>query len=76
MIRDILTVMIVSLTLFGTAAERDGENLGLQLMAATGDVRRSLLKFVDLYAGLKAGAAHSTYGLQAQAGWTDLAGDA
>lgn len=56
MIRDFLTVTIVSLTLFGSAAQQEGDSLGLRLIAATGDVRRSLERFLDLYAGLKAGA--------------------
>jgi len=76
MIRDFLTVSIVSLTLFGTTPDRDGDHVGLQLMAATGDVRRSLIKFLDLYAGLKAGAQQSLDGLEAQAGWIDLSSDA
>ena len=76
MIRDILTVSIGSLTLFGSAAERDGDTIGLQLMAATGDVRRTLVKFLDLYAGLKVGASQAVDGLEAQTGWIDLAGDA
>lgn len=76
MIRDILTVTIVSLTLFGAVPDRDAGNFGLQLIAATGDVRRSLIKFLDLYAGLKAGAPQSRDGLAAQAGWFDFAADA
>ncbi len=76
MIRDILTVSIVSLTLFGAVPDRDGDSIGLQLMAATGDVRRTLIKFLDLYAGLKAGAHYAVDGPEAQSGWIDLAGDA
>mgnify|MGYP001568854840 CR=1 FL=1 len=72
MIRDILTVSIVSLTLFGSAPDRDGDNVGLQLMAATGDVRRTLIKFLDLYAGLKAGAQLAVDGPEAQTGWIDV----
>ena len=56
MIRDFLTVSIVSLTLFGSVPDHDCDSLGLQLMAATGDVRRTLSRFLDLYAGIKAGA--------------------
>ena len=76
MIRDILTVSIVSLTLFGATPDRDADNLGLQLIAATGDVRRTLIKFLDLYAGLKAGSRQSLDGLQAQSGWIALPAEA
>ena len=69
MIRDILTISIVSLTLFGTAPDRDGDTIGLQLRAATGDVRRTLIKVLDLYAGLKAGAQAAVNGPETQTGW-------
>lgn len=55
MIRDTLTATLVSLTLFGTAPLQDEGSLGLNLMAATGDVRRTLAKFLDLYGALKSG---------------------
>lgn len=74
MIRDFLTVTIVSLILFGSAPQRDGDNLGLQLLAATGDVRRTLSRCLDLCAGLKAGARRTPGGPEAQSLWIDLPG--
>lgn len=75
MIRDILTVTIVSLSLFGTVSQQDGESLGLKLLAATGDGRRSMADFLDLYAGLKAGAPQAMT-VQKQGGaWGDLSLD-
>lgn len=59
MIRDILTVTIVSLSLFGTVSQQDGDSLALKILAATGDGRRSMAEFLDLYAGLKAGAPNA-----------------
>ena len=69
MIRDFLTVSIVSLTLFGSAPDHDCDSLGLQLMAATGDVRRTLSRFLDLNAGIKAGAQQTLADAEVQAGW-------
>lgn len=59
MIRDIITVTIVSLSLFGTVSQQDGNRLALKILAATGDGRRSMAEFLDLYAGLKAGVPHA-----------------
>lgn len=75
MFRDFLTVTIVCLNLFGTAAQQDGDTLGLQLLAATGDTRRTLIRFLDLYAALKAGATQSVAGLQQVAVSSDVAGE-
>lgn len=76
MIRDFLTVTLVSLTLFGTAPQQDGDSVGLQLLAATGDVRRTLARFLDLYSALKAGGQQANSAVEFQAGWSDLAGEA
>ena len=57
--RDFFTITIVSLALFGSAPQQEGEHFGLQLIAATGDARRTLVRFLDLYAGIKAGAEAS-----------------
>ncbi|MCB1350879.1 MAG: hypothetical protein R3D59_00250 [Paracoccaceae bacterium] len=75
MFRDFLTIPIVCLSLFGTAAQQDGDSLGLKLLAATGDSRRSMIRFLDLYAGLKAGVAQTETALQQVGGWSDFAAE-
>lgn len=73
MIRDIFTVTIVSLSLFGTVSQQDGDSLALKILAATGDSRRSMAEFLDLYAGLKAGVPHA---MSAQRqGWGELSAE-
>lgn len=73
MIRDFLTTSIVSLTLLGTAPLQDGDSFALQLLAATGDARRTLCRFLDLYACLKAGAPLGLANPDLGAGWSDFA---
>lgn len=54
MIRHFATLFLVGLSIFGTAPLQEGDNFGVQLLAATGDVRRSLVRFLDQYSGVKA----------------------
>lgn len=68
MLRDTLTATLVSLTLFGTAPLQESDNIALKLMAATGDVRRTLIKFLDLYGDKKCGAGHALAAPDAVAG--------
>ncbi|MCB1357478.1 MAG: hypothetical protein KDK53_13610 [Maritimibacter sp.] len=74
MIRDFLTVTIVSLSLFGSVSQQEGGSFGLRLLAATGDSRRSLAQFLDLYAGLKAGASQALAAQQG-AGWSEMSAE-
>ncbi|MCB1329255.1 MAG: hypothetical protein KDK28_07335 [Maritimibacter sp.] len=73
MIRDIFTVTLVSLSLFGTVSQQDGNSLALKILAATGDGRRSMAEFLDLYAGLKAGAPQAM--AARQQGWGELSAE-
>ena len=73
MIRDFLTVTVVGLSLFGGAAQQDGEDVVLNLLAATGDTRRSLSRFLDLYGDRKAGASAAQAAPHARSDWGDFA---
>lgn len=57
MIRDLFTVSLVSLAFLGSASQQDNDSIGLQLIAATGEASRTLSRFLDQYACLKAGVS-------------------
>lgn len=70
MIRDLLTVTVVSLAFFGASAQHDSDSIGLRLIAATGEASRTLSRFLDQYAAQKAGAPQMGAG-ESRGGWED-----